>query len=631
MVSASDLYWLPQPPADWRARAGAVLQQEDRVGPALRRLATYALDLNQLGRLAKVVTAARAGGHDLKPLTPFRLGVVSNSTFGLVAPALVASALRHGIALEVIETAYDQAIQVALDPDSVLARERPDAVLVAIDVHGLPLSVSPGDAEAAQSAVAGAIGYLRTIRDGLAASTGATVILQTVPRLPETLFGNFDLRLPGSHRWLIDRFNRELVDGMDPADLLLDAAGVAETVGLDQWHDPVQRNMAKLPFAQQMTPLYADHAGRLIGALRGKARRALVLDLDNTVWGGIIGDDGIDGILIGQGDATGEAHLAVQTGALALHGRGVVLTVSSKNTDEVARGPFREHPDMVLREEHFAAFQANWTDKATNIRTIAEALSLGLESFAFLDDNPAERMQVRDALPEVAVPELPDDPAWYLRTLMAGGYFEAVAFSEDDRKRAAFYRNNAERLNLQSSAGDMESYLQALRMTIEFNPFDDLGRARIAQLISKSNQFNLTTRRYSETEVSALQASPRHATLQIRLTDTFGDNGVISIIVLEKGEDAWEIDTWLMSCRVLGRRVEEAVLQEIMSMARAGGASRLIGRYIPTDRNAMVAGHYEKLGFEPVETLEDGQTVWSLSLDGEPRPPVPMTIQRGRS
>lgn len=631
MDSASDLYWLPQPPADWRARVGSILQDGERVGPALRRLSTYALDLNQLGRLAKVLNAARAGGHDLKPLTPFRLGVVSNSTFGLAVPALIASALRHGIALEVIETSYDQAIQVALDPESVLARERPDAVLVALDVHGLPLTVSPGDAETAKAAVDGAVGYLRTIRDGLAANTGATIILQTVPRLPETLFGNFDLRLPGSHRWLIDRFNRELVDGIDTADLLLDAAGLAEVVGLDQWHDPVQRNMAKLPFAQQMTALYADHVGRLIGALRGKARRALVLDLDNTVWGGIIGDDGVDGILIGQGDATGEAHLSVQTGALALHNRGVVLTVSSKNTDEVARGPFRQHPDMVLREEHFAAFQANWTDKATNIRTIAEALSLGLESFAFLDDNPAERMQVRDALPDVAVPELPDDPALYLRTLMAGGYFEAVAFSEDDRKRAAFYRNNAERLNLQTSAGDMESYLQALRMTISFNPFDEVGRARIAQLISKSNQFNLTTRRYSEAEVSTLQTSPRHATLQVRLTDTFGDNGVISIIVLEKGDDAWEIDTWLMSCRVLGRRVEEAVLQEIMAMARAEGATRLVGRYIPTDRNAMVAAHYGKLGFTPMDALADGQTLWSLSLDGEPRPPVPMTIQRGQT
>jgi FkbH-like protein len=629
MTDAVDLYWLPQTPPDFRDQVKLALDGDARPGAALRRLATHALDINQLGRLAKLVSQARRDGRDLKPLTPFRLGVVGNSTFGLIAPALVGSAIRHGIALEVIETAYDQAIQEALNPASSLASEKPDAVLVAIDIHGLPLNPCPGDLATAEATVQGAVSYVQTIRDGLAANTGATIIIQTVPRLPETLFGSFDMRLAGTARWMVDHFNRALVDQLAPSDLLLDVSGLAETVGLDRWHDPVQRNMAKLPFAQEMVPLFADHLGRLIGALRGKAKRSLVLDLDNTLWHGIIGDDGVEGIVIGQGDATGEAHLAVQNGALSLHGRGIVLAVSSKNNDDVARKPFREHPDMVLKEEHFAAFQANWTNKAANIRTIAEALSLGVESFAFLDDNPAERMQVRDELPEVGIPELPADPAWYLRTLCAAGYFEAIAFSEDDRKRAAFYQTNAERLNLQANAGDMGTYLRALKMTIVFSPFDEVGRARIAQLISKSNQFNLTTRRYSEAEVSALQVSPDHATLQVRLTDAFGDNGVISIVVLKKGGEAWEIDTWLMSCRVLGRQVEEAVLQEIMATAKAGGARSLIGRYIPTDRNAMVAEHYGKLGFELVESGADGGTVWLLPLDGPDRPAVPMTIQRG--
>jgi FkbH-like protein len=629
MPERVDLYWLVPPPDDFSRTVRSLLACGEALGPRLRELANHALDANQLVKLAKVVAQARAGNRSLAPLTPLRLGLVSNSTYDLIIPALVASALRYGIALEVIAASYDQALQEALNPQSVLAREKPDMVLVAIDIHGLPMAASPGDRAAAEDCVKTAVDYLTTIREGLAANTGAVMMLQTVARLPESSFGSFDLRLPGTDRWLADRFNRGLADSLTDADLLLDVAAIAEIVGLDRWHDPVQRNIAKLPFAQEMVPLYADHFARILGALRGKSRRCLILDLDNTLWGGIIGDDGLEGIVIGQGDPTGEAHLSLQRGAMGLHDRGIVLAVSSKNNDDVARSPFREHPDMMLREENFAAFQANWTDKASNISTIAESLSLGLDSFVFIDDNPAERLQVRRALPQVAVPELPDDPAFYVRTLLAGGYFEAIAFSGDDRKRAAAYQGNARRLSLKAQARDMKSYLESLDMTISFSPFDAAGRARIAQLISKSNQFNLTTRRYSESEVAQLQTSEDHFTLQVRLTDTFGDNGMISVVICRKRGTEWEFDTWLMSCRVLGRGVEEAVLQEIIREAMAGGAASLIGRYIPTDRNAMVAEHYGKLGFTLVEVLPDGVSIWRLPLDGGTREPVPMKIQRG--
>jgi FkbH-like protein len=433
-------------------------------------------------------------------------------------------------------------------------------------------------------------------------------------------------------RHLISEVNRGLAASLAGSpDLLLDVAGLAATVGLAEWHDPTLWNMAKLPIASAFVPLYADHVCRLIAALRGKSRRCLILDLDNTLWSGVIGDDGLEGIVIGQGDATGEAHLTVQQTALALRGRGIVLAVSSKNNDDVARSPFREHAEMALREDHFAVFQANWDDKATNITAIARELDLGIDAMVFLDDNPAERRLVRDMLPSVAVPELPSDPALYARTLLASGYFEALAFSGEDRKRADFYQDNARRVALQARAGDLEAYLASLAMVITFQPFDGAGRSRIAQLIAKSNQFNLTTRRYTEAQVAAAEADPACFTRQIRLSDIFGDNGMICVVICRPDEAdaaAWEIDTWLMSCRVLGRKVEQATLAEILREAGARGIERLIGIHRPTARNKMVESHYANLGFTQIRREPDATTHWALNVATAVIPDVPMKICR---
>jgi FkbH-like protein len=302
-----------------------------------------------------------------------------------------------------------------------------------------------------------------------------------------------------------------------------------------------------------------------------------------------------------------------------------VLAVSSKNTDEVARAPFEQHPEMLLKLDHIAVFQANWNDKATNIQAIAEELSLGLDSIVFLDDNPAERGLVRKLLPQVAVPELPEDPSDYARILAAGGYFEAVTLAAEDLKRAGFYQDNAKRAILQKQAGGVDAYLASLDMTITFQPFEGKGRARIVQLINKSNQYNLTTRRYTEPEILELESDPKVFTLQVRLADIFGDNGMISVVICRPaGNDTWEIDTWLMSCRVLGRKVEHSVLRKIVEHARAAGIHKLIGTYRPTDRNKLVADHYARLGFNKVQEEESGLTAWELLVesakDGEGLP-----------
>ena len=625
----SQLAWLPAAPDDFSAQCRQLLADPADLGKRVQRLANHALDENQLNRLAKAIQRARDAGQSLAPLTPFRIGLISNATSHFIVPVLVATAARHGIALECIEADYDQVMQAALAPDSLINQARCDAVLVAVDHRGLPLNATPGDAPAAQQTVQTALAHLAMIRNGLRSHSNTVCILQTLARPVESAFGSFDLVLPGTPRQLIDEVNRGIalsVAGTE--DLLLDVAHIAETVGLADWHDATLWNMGKLPFASAFLPLYADHVCRLVAALRGKSRKCLILDLDNTVWGGVIGDDGLEGIVIGQGDATGEAHLQVQRTALALRDRGVVLAVSSKNTDEIARQPFRQHPEMLLREDHLAVFQANWNDKATNIKAIAEELSLGLDSMVFLDDNPVERGLVRRMLPQVAVPELPDDPALYARTLLAAGYFEAIAFSGEDRQRAEFYQDNARRVTLQKQAGDVDAYLVSLNMQMTLQPFDDTGRARIAQLINKSNQFNLTTRRYTEAEVAAAQHDADAFTLQVRLADAFGDNGMISVIICRREQDDWDIDTWLMSCRVLGRKVEAAVLQELLTQARTRGIQRLVGRYLPTEKNKLVEDHYAKLGFTQLDAQPDGASRWALSVEGAPVAALPIAIQR---
>ena len=628
----SELQWLPRPPQEFSSLLKAAGTTGESLGYDIRSLASFALDLNQLARLSKVIGKARSEGAPLDPLTPFRLAVLSNSTMDMLLPSLVGSAARHGIALEVIQPSYDQVAQEALTPDSKVNSSKPDAVLFALDYRALPLKLSLGDAEASSATVQGVLGYLQALREGIKANSNAVCIFQTFAPPAEPLFGSLDRLLPGTLRSLIDAINLELCTYvLSSGDVLLDVASLAETVGLAEWHDPVMWNLGKFPFSAELIPLYGDHVARIVAAIRGKSAKVLVLDLDNTVWGGVIGDDGLEGIQIAQGDARGEAHLAVQRLALDLRRRGIVLAVSSKNTDAVAREPFEKHSEMLLKLDHIAVFQANWNDKATNIQAIAEELSLGLDAMVFLDDNPVERGLVRRLLPQVSVPELPEDPAGYARTLGAAGYFEAIAFASEDLKRAGYYQDNAKRASLQKQVGGVDAYLASLDMSITFQPFDATGRARIVQLINKSNQYNLTTRRYTDPEVTAAENDPEVFTLQVRLADIFGDNGMISVVICRPGEArTWEIDTWLMSCRVLGRRVEHMILRELLDHARAAGIEKLLGTYRPTEKNKLVIDHYSKLGFTKIGEDPSGLTRWELVTAAEGPEPAPMKVISGR-
>jgi FkbH-like protein len=399
--------------------------------------------------------------------------------------------------------------------------------------------------------------------------------------------------------------------------------------GLDAWYDPALWHRSKQEITPAAGPTYGEYVARIIAARQGRSAKCLVLDLDNTLWGGVIGDDGMDGIVIGQGSALGEGFAELQAYAKELARRGVILAVSSKNDEANALEPFEKHPDMVLRRTDIAAFRADWTDKAANIRAIAQDLNIGLDSLVFLDDNPAERIQVREALPMVSVPEVPDDPAMIPHILADAGYFESLAITAEDLQRSAQYQENIAREQHRANASDLEGFLRGLAMQMVWRRFDTLGMQRIVQLINKTNQFNLTTRRYTDEDVAAILADPRAVGLQIRLLDRFGDNGIIAIIIgrMEDGATL-ALDTWLMSCRVLGRQVEATTLNLIAATARAMGATTLRGQYIPTKKNGMVKDHYERLGFTTIAHTEDGGSIATLDIsDYVPRPTFIETIE----
>jgi FkbH-like protein len=585
----------------------------------------------KIGRILGSAPADFASQARKHGLTHVRILILSASTASHLADALIGTAIRFKFLLDVTIAEYEEP-EPWLERNSLeLKEDPPDFVLLASDNRMLKLSSPLGDEAAATQMVEGALARISRIAEVASAATGRPVILQTLAGDPDAIQFNMDLGLPGSPRFLTDEFNRRLVQrARQDSRLVLDVNALASLVGHSAWSAGRYWYAAKYPFATNMVPLYADNFMRIIAAQMGRSRRVLVLDLDNTLWGGIVGDDGIEGLALGSGSALGEAHSALQRMALSLKERGIILCVSSKNDEAIALDAFRNHPEMILREDDIVAFRVNWEDKAANIKAIADAIDLGLDSFVFLDDNPAERKRVRDALPAVAVPELPEDPSEWLGLFQAAGYFEQSGFSKEDQLRAGFYKANALRSAQLERIGDHDEYLRSLGMTLSIAPFDSAGRKRIAQLISKSNQFNLTTRRYSEAEIEAMQSNSEVLTVQARLEDIFGDNGMISAVICRQTGRNWEVDTWIMSCRVLGRRVEETILQYLVEQARVRGITEIIGRYIPTAKNGLVRDHFDKLGFAQTGS-QNGETTWQLAIASYCEKNLPLKVALPRA
>jgi len=613
----TSLYWLPEI-SDWRERLRALGKGGAGAWDEAVALANTRLDFIRTNALDQTVAAAFAGIPPKDLATkPIRLALLGSSTMAHLHAAIRVAGLRRGLWIEVYENDYGQYWQELTDASSALHEFRPTTVLLALDAHhlaaGVGAGLGPADIEYLYGEASGRIRECwRLAREAFR----CPVVHQTPLPVQPLFLGNNEHRLPGSRHGFIMRLNRELrpiadEDGVDV--LALDTRVAAD--GLRAWHDPALWHRAKQEISPAAAPMYGELVARLLAAKQGRSSKCLVLDLDNTLWGGVVGDDGLAGLVIGQGSALGEAFVDFQDYARELSRRGVILAVCSKNDEANALEPFEQHPEMVLKRNDIASFVANWTDKASNIRAIAAELNIGLDSLVFVDDNPFERSLVRRELPMVAVPEVSDDPATFAQTLADAGYFEAVAVTEEDRVRTDQYQGNRQRDQLKASATDLDAYLRSLEMQLLWRRFDQIGLQRTVQLINKTNQFNLTTRRYSEEDVVAVIDDPRAFGLQLRLIDRFGDNGIIAIVIGKmQGDNDLLIDTWLMSCRVLGRQVEPTTLNLVAGAAKRLGARRLIGEYLPTKKNGMVKDHYQKLGFTVIEQGGDGSSRSVLEL-----------------
>jgi FkbH-like protein len=571
----------------------------------------------ELERGAKLLARLRAAGSPLPAARRLKLALLGGFTTQLLRPILDVACFAHGIDAEIYEAEYGLYRQEVLDRASGLHRFRPDVVVLATHWRDAHLPPFVEDVDAAVERIVGGLEALWEICRG---ELRAHVIQHNFDVPAVESYGQLSHALVGGRARVLARANLELLARARDGVSILDFDGAAAAFGKDRWTDPKLWYLAKQHPAPDALPLWVDHLVAQLRALLGLGKKVLALDLDNTLWGGVIGEDGLDGISLGAHSPEGEAHQDLQRYARELRERGVVLVVCSKNNEADAREPFEAHPEMLLRMEDIAVFRANWSDKASNLREVASTLGLGLESFVFLDDNPTERAWVRREIPEMAVPEVGSDPAAFVRVLDRGRWFEALALSEEDRLRAAAYAANARRAELAGAATSMDEFLASLEMTATVGAFDAVNLPRVAQLVNKSNQFNLTTLRYTQEQLRAFAESPRYVTRWFRLRDRFGDNGLVGVMlgVVDEPAATLEIDLWLMSCRVLGRRMEELMCGTLMQAASERGLTRLRGRYVPTAKNGMVADLYPRLAFKDCGATQPGETVWEYDLRSQP-------------
>ncbi len=522
---------------------------------------------------------------------------------------------RHGFRAEVYEAGYGTVEQEILNPESSLYAFNPGFIVLLNMPQVLRKkyhAFSRDKQEFATGQAEEMAGWWRLLES----RTQATILQSNFVVPFDRIFGNFDLKAGRSFFCAVQELNHRLAEASrsHAAVRILDLEYLASYFGKKQWLDEKMWVHNKALCAYEYLPYAVRSAVEMVLAQMGVGIKCVVLDLDNTVWGGIIGDDGLEGIRLGHFE-DGEAFEMFQEFLLELHQRGILLAVSSKNDPEKALQPFREHPDMLLKEEHITVFAANWKNKAENIAHIRDVLNIGYDSMVFLDDNPFERQVVRERIPDILVPELPEDPARYVRALAELNLFETATWSELDSQRAGMYREQAQRKMAEKTFEDPREYLQSLEMQITIARFDQFNLPRIAQLIQRSNQFNLMTQRFSQTECESLMRDEETVfPFYVKLRDKYGDNGLISVVVLKFQEDAVEILEWLMSCRVLARGVEEFTMNFVFALAAARRLNKVTGRYRPTPKNGMVADFFPRFGFDLREEKPDGEKCWELEV-----------------
>jgi FkbH-like protein len=543
-----------------------------------------------------------------------RLAIVADFAAQQLTPLLKVLFARRGFRLEVYEAGYDTIDLEILNPASALYAFEPQFVAILNSAQKLKtkLYTSQDRSVFAEQAVARFTGLWAALRE----NSGATIIQSNFVIPSERAFGNYELKIEHSVGAIFSDINCSLARASRNHKnvLLCDVDFLASEIGRANWSDERLWSMAKTFCKLEHLPHFAKSITDIVTTAQGLVVKCVVLDLDNTLWGGVIGDDGISGILLGGYDE-GESFVNFQHFLLELKRRGIILTVVSKNEHAAAISPFREHPDMVLKESDIAVFVANWDNKADNIKLVQKTLNIGFDAMVFVDDNPFERNIVREHIPKIIVPELPDDPAEYIRALTELNLFETASYSEADSQRADQYREQAQRELVKTSFTNVDDYLISLGMEMQIERFKPANLPRIAQLIQRSNQFNLTTRRYGEAACEKLMSDTSYLPFTVSLNDKFGDYGLISVIILKIEADALVVDEYLMSCRVLQRGVESMVITRIVEFARQRGLSRIIGKYIRTTKNDMVKNFYANFGFEKISESESGDSDWELATE----------------
>jgi FkbH-like protein len=536
-----------------------------------------------------------------------RLAITASHTTGELGRMLRLAGLRHRIDVFVHEGAYCQYEQDILDPGSAMFGFEPQYVLIASHEGALHL---PPYSEAPEKEVENELDRWQTLWRAIR-ERGSAEILQHnfVPRADAPL-GHLSARLAGSRYSMIQALNSRL--GRDGGALVVDCDRIASEVGRRNWFDDRYWHLAKQAVAPQYVPLLAQHTISVLAASLGLSKKCLVLDLDNTLWGGVIGEDGLAGIKLGTGPG-GEAFVAFQRYILELRAKGVLVAVASKNNETDAKEVFERHPGMLLKLDDIAVFAVNWEDKATNLRRIAAELGLGLDSIVFVDDNPMECELVRREVPEVDVVALPADPSQNVRRLSDYLGFETVTLTSEDLNRADEYKARAKIESLAASATNMNDFHRSLNMQALIAPFDEMNLPRIEQLVAKTNQFNLTTRRRSAQELHDLIQDPGCVALHLKLKDRFADHGLVGAAVANRLGKVLDIDTFVLSCRVIGRTAEASLLEALCQHAGRLGCTRLRGTYVPSPKNALVADMYSRFGFD--ETTGDGGETRAFEYD----------------
>ncbi len=549
---------------------------------------------------------------DFTGLTHVKLAILGDSATQLLAQALRGAAYEAGIDLLVWEADFNQVERQVFDEGSDLYSFQPSVVIVFQSSHklmGAYNKLKPADYP---TLAATRFSLVENIYTQLSGRLKAKVIYYNYTEIDDAVFGNYATKTEASFLYQLRRLNMELMQfSMKHPDFFIcDLSALQNLYGKKTAFQSSIYINTEMVLSIEILPEVAIRTVSLIKTMYGRFNKCLILDLDNTLWGGIIGDDGLENIQVGS-LGIGKAFTEFQYWIKKLKNRGIILAVCSKNNEHTAKEPFEKHPDMVLRLDDIAVFVANWDNKADNIRHIQSVLNIGFDSMVFLDDNPFERNIVRENIPGITVPELPEDPAEYLEYLYGLNLFETISFSGEDAERTRQYQVEAERTALHKSFTNEDDFLRTLQMVSVVEPFTKFNTPRVAQLSQRSNQFNLRTVRYIETDIEAIAASDEYAPFTFTLEDKFGDNGLICIIILKKEDDSTLfIETWLMSCRVLKRGMENFTLNSIVNYATANGFSRLKGEYLPTAKNEMVKDHYEKLGF----TAENGY--WVLDTAG---------------